>query len=245
MRKTLLCSALAAVLGSAGMASQAAMLMIVDRLTLDAGVAVYDSYGNLTNVSSGSYFVCDCNGDLNIAGVEKTAMAPGVDNGIVISFPRGFTQAPGEIDNGFTFFGLIGSHFTTSPVTGGTTDGLDMSGWTLRWNYMDIPLGDGAWTPGNCAAAGVACSGYADGVAVFNWSGIYGDRYTLDYASRVPSGHPSGFDSVPFFVHLEGMVEGLVIDDLPQVPVPTAAWLFASGLVALGTARRRSRRLPG
>lgn len=231
MRKTLLCGSLAVVLGSAGMATQAAMLMNGDRLMMDAGVVVYDSYQYQSDVSSGSYFVCDCNGDLKITGTEKIAMSPGSDGGIVI----GTTQSPGEIDDFFSFFGIAGRHFTTVAVTGGTTQGLDLSGWNMDWNSSTIPLGTGAWTPVNCESSGVACAGYADGVAVFDWSGVYGDAYTLDYASHVPQGHSSGFGGVPFFLHLEGTV-------MSAVPLPAAAWLLGSGLLGLlGTARRRLR----
>lgn len=228
-RKTLLCSSLALVLGTAGMAAQAAMLTTGDLLSIDAGVPVYDSYGNFTNVSSGSYFLADTDGDHRISGVEKYAMLPGSSGGIIV----GRTQGPGEIDDPVPFWSIPASHYTTSPVTGGTTYGLDMSGWTMYWNDNDVPLAAGAWAPQNCSAAGVSCSGYADGMAVFSWSGVYGDSYTLDYSARVPDGDPSGFGGVSYFLHLEGTV-------VSPVPIPAAAWLLTSGLLALGVARRRS-----
>lgn len=230
MNKKLLASGVMAILGVVGGATtQAATLLNGDVLTITAGVPNYDQYGNPTNVTGGSYFVCDCNGDLKIQNAEKTAMTPGSDGGIVV----GATQSPGEIDDYFQFFGIPGRHYTTVAVTGGTTAGVDLSGWNMDWNNTVLQLGASAWTPVNCAAAGVACSGYADGVAVFNWSGVYGSAYTLDYTARVPGGEPTGFGYVPFFLHLEGVVTS-------AVPLPAAAWLFGSGLLGLiGVARRR------
>lgn len=228
MRKTVLNTGLALVLGSTGMAAHAAMVQSGDLLTISAGMPVYDGYGNQINVGSGSYFVCDCNGDSKIQNAEKTAMAPGSDGGIII----GSSQAPGEIDAPWLFFGNSGGHYTTVPVTGGTTAGLNFSGWHRYWNSVSTALNTGAWTPLNCGAAGVSCAGYANGLAIFNWSGVYGDAYTLDYTATVPIGDASGFDGVRYFLHLEGIVQA--------VPIPAAAWLLASGLFGLlGVTRRK------
>lgn len=228
MRKTTVCSGLAVVLGSVGMTAQAAMLMNGDLLTITAGVSSSGHYGSW--VSGGSYFACDCNGNLVISIDEMFPIAPGSDGGIVV----GTTQMPGQIDDYWNFFTIPGRHYTTVPVTGGTTNGVDLSGWTMDWNGGSIELPSDAWTPTNCATWGIACSGYADGVAVFSWSGVYGDAYTLDYSARVPQGHPSGFDSVPFFLHLEGVV-------VSAVPVPAAVWLLGSGLLGLMGAAGREQ----
>lgn len=230
MNTQLVASGVLVILGMAETATaQAAMVQAGDLLTITAGVTVYDQNNNPTNVSSGSYFVCDCNGNLAIANAEKVAMTPGSDGGIRV----GSTQSSGEIDDYFQFFNIPGRHYTSVAVTGGTTNGLDFSGWNMDWNSGVLPLGTGAWTPTNCATVGVSCAGYADGVAVFNWNGVYGSSYTLDYTARVPPGEPMGFGYVPFFVHLEGVV-------VSAVPIPAAAWLFGSGL--LGLARGRSNR---
>lgn len=231
MNKQLVASGVLVILGMTGsVAAQAAMLQTGDLLTITAGVTVYDQYNNPVNVAGGSYFVCDCNGDLGIQNAEKIAMTPGSDGGIRI----GSTQSPGAIDDYYSFFTIPGRHYTTVAVTGGTTNGVDLSGWTMDWNTVSIELPSRAWTPTNCATVGVACSGYVDGVAVFNWSGVYGDTYTLDYSSRVPTGHYSGFGDVPFFLHLEGVV-------VSAVPVPGAVWLLGSGVLGLlGVARRRT-----
>lgn len=222
------------ILGTtAGVTAQAAMLQTGDLLTIAAGVAVYDQNNNPVNVSGGSYFVCDCNGNLSIQNVEKSAITPGTDGGIRI----GFTQSSGQIDDYYQMFNIPGRHYTSVAVTGGTTTGLNFSGWNMDWNSMTMPLGTSAWTPTNCATVGVSCAGYANGVAVFNWNGIYGGAYTLDYTARVPQGHPSGFDSVPFFLHLEGTVASIV----PSVPLPAAVWLFGSGLFGLMGAARLQR----
>ncbi len=235
IQKTVLCGSLAVVLGSTGLAAQAAMLLGGDLLTITPGAPQFDSNGNFFNVTSGSYFMCDCDANSKIANVEKTAISPGSAGGIVV----GVTQSPGEIDN-YQFFGFPGGHYTTAPVTGGTTSGLNFSGWSWFWNSVSTPLNSGSWTPLNCSTAGVYCTGYSNGVARLDWSGIYGDSYTLNYAATVPLGDPSGFGGVRYFLHLEGVVTSFAL--IPPVPIPAAAWLFASGLVGLALGRFHSRK---
>lgn len=229
MNNKRLASGVLTVLGLATTGAQAAMLQAGDLLNIDAGVQVYDGSGYQIDVSSGSYFALDSSNIMSISDAWKTAIIPGVDGGI----RAGYTQSPGEIDNTL-WLGNSFPHYTTVAVTGGTTSGLDFSGWSLmEWNMVPAALGSGAWTPLNCATEGVACSGYADGVAVFNWSGIYGDAYTLDYTARFPASD-SNFGYARYFLHLEGVVTS-------AVPVPAAAWLFGSGLLGLLNAGIRRR----
>jgi hypothetical protein len=225
--KTIIRGALALVLGTAAMGANAAVLNTGDVLTINTGIASYDTYGNFTNVVSGSWFGCDCNGDYKIVSVEKTPINAG-PVGVVI----GSTQSPGQIDN-WVFFGIAGQDYTTVAPTGGT-NGLDLSGWHSSWNYNLMNFGGGAWQPLNCTSLG--CTGYTftNGMARFQWDGIYGHTYTLDYTARVPQGDGSGFDSVPFYFHLQGTVNA--------VPVPAAFWLFGSGLAGLLGLVRRNRK---
>lgn len=224
---------LMAIMGlTMGGAAQAAVLNVNDLLTIDAGVASYDAYGNYTGVSGGSWFALEGDNNSRIASTEKGPLSPGSDGGILI----GHVQSPGEIDT-LSFFTYPGNHYTTVAPTGGTTSGIDFSGWAIHWYGLSIAMGDGAWNPLNCGTLGSPCS-FSDGVAAFSWSGVYGDSYSLWYTATVPAGDPSGLGGVQYMLHLEGVVmEGIVVD---PIPVPAAAWLFGSGLLGLmGVARRR------
>lgn len=242
MKKTKLIVVMGVVLGFSGVAAQAAVLQSGDVLHLTAGTPVFDVYGSLTNVS-GSWFGMDYNGDSKLIGSEKNPLSEGT-TGLVI----GVTTSPGashsgpvlpgdtnEITAPWTFFANTGSDYLTAPVTGGTTNGLDLSGWTVTWNGIPaIPMGTGAWQPTNCAALGCTVP-FLDGIAQFSWNGLNGGAYTLDYTATVPQNDPSGFGGVQYYLHLEGTVTSLV-------PVPAAAWLLASGMLGLmGIARRKHR----
>jgi hypothetical protein len=232
MEKTILSTALLAVLGVSGLATvstQAATLNTGDTLTINTGVQQYDANGNFVTVSPGSWFGMDWNFNGKISGDEKTALAQGT-TGLVI----GVTTSPGASHVGCPVAGdtnaitapwcignITGSDYVTTMVTGGTT-GLDMSGWTWTWNgTAAILMGADAWG-----------TGYSNGVGNFVWDGVYGDAYTLDYHATVPLNDPSGLGGVRYALHLEGFVK--------PVPVPAAVWLLGSGLVGLvGVVRRR------
>lgn len=224
---------LALAVGVFSATSHAAVLNNGDVLHITSGVATYDSNGNPVSVT-GSYYGVDTNGNGAIVTNEKILLSEGT-TGLVI----GAITTPGASHSGLptagdtnqitapdVFYGNTGSWYSTIPITGGTTTGLNMSGWNWPWNGIpSIPEGSGAWQPTNCAALG--CTGYTftNGVGRLVWDGVYGHAYTLDYASTVPAGDPSGFGDVRFYTHLEGTVQA--------VPVPTAAWLLGSGLLGL------------
>lgn len=235
-KKTVLALALGAATGAA-MPVQAAMVFYDDMLTIDSGIWAEDAYGNVTSVASGSWFGFDTDGNGKIAGAEQIVIT-GLD-GIRIDS----TQSPGEIDT-WMFGAVAGYHYTTVSPRGGTTHGLDFSGWSVAWGAVPlVPMGVGAWTPLNCASTWMGCDGvaFADGVAAFSWDGNYGSAYSLWYSATVPDGDPSGFGNVRYVLYLEGTVEWNHIDP-PPVPLPGAAWLLGTGLVGIFCAARRKAR---
>ena len=180
------------------------------------------SAGDRLTVGSGSFFGVDLNTDYNIQGDEKTALSQG-STGIIIGAPN---TVPGEITAPWTFLGQTGYDWASTAVTGGT-GGLNMSGWMVTWNGSEIDLGTGAWQVLN-ASSGMPTSGYANGIGIFNWSGVYGDSYTLDYTATPQAGPYIG---VQWALHLEGTA----------VPVPEASTyvMMLAGLMLVGVAARR------
>jgi len=223
--------ALTAVVSFAALPLQAAVVNIGDQLTISSGITTTSSYG-LTFVNSGSYFGCDCNGSGTILSNERTALQQGTE-GIIIGVVQGtgsptHSGPPTETDWNritapYTWFGSTAQEYTTSPITGSTETGLDFSGFNWPWNGIeDIPFGSGAWG-----------AGFTDGIANFEWDGIYGHTYTIDYRGTVEEGSPTGLGSVQFEYHFEGTV-------VSAVPVPASIWLLGSGLLGLvGFARRK------
>jgi hypothetical protein len=243
--KTVIQTAFILAFGALSVTSHATVLNNGDVLHITSGVYAYDSNGNPAGVVSGSYYGVDTNNDGAIFPVEKTLLSEGT-TGLVI----GATTSPGASHSGAPtagdtneitapdyFFGNTGSWYSTIPITGSTTAGLNMSGWNWPWNGIpSIPLGSGPWQPTNCAALG--CTGYTftDGIGRLQWDGVDGHSYLLDFASTVPLGDPSGFGGVRFYTHLEGVVAAA------PVPVPAAVWLFGSGLAGLLGLARRNRK---
>ncbi|MHB8453984.1 MAG: VPLPA-CTERM sorting domain-containing protein [Acidiferrobacterales bacterium] len=240
MKKTALNAAIGLLLGVASVTSYAATVNSGDTLTITAGVTTYDSAG-IPIGTTGSYFGLDPYHNLTITPQWQTAISQG-STGLVI----GTTTAAGAshsgapvagdtnaIDAPWVWYGDTGSDYLTVAVTGSTTNGLNLSGWTITWNGGPaIPLGSGAWQPVDCSTLGCTGHTFTDGNAMFTWDGIYGDAYSLNYAATVPGGDPSGFVSTLYYLHLEGVVK--------PVPLPAAIWLLGSGLLGLvGFAKRK------
>lgn len=226
------------------LSAHAADLVSGNVLTINPGISAgYDSNGNYLGASGGSWFAMDLDFNNNITPSEKSALSQGT-TGIVI----GQATSPGAshsgpptasdsnaIDAPWLFFGNTGSHYTTVGIAGGTATGLGMSGWVWRYNANvspDIAMDSGAWTPLNAAAAGMPTAGYSNGIGLFNWDGVYGHAYTLDYTATVPTSHPSGFGDVRYALHLEGVV---------AVPEASTYGMMLAGLGVVGFAARRRK----
>jgi len=160
---------------------------------------------NVTDIV-GSYFAFDTNAMGGITPNEKTPIES--FRGIVIgesqlasgshTGPVDGSESP-DIDRPWTFFGGVGMHQTTVPVTvlsgSGNTRKLDMSGWNVTWNGIDsipmVQLGDAV------VSCDTDCSN--------------GEDYTLDAAFHT---NGAGFTTVPYSLHLEGVIGG------PGEPLP-------------------------
>ena len=246
LQKSALVTAMSVVIGITSFNAQAATFQNGDVLTIDAGRVITDAYG-ITRDVTGSFFGVDSNGNRLIQQHEKTALAQGT-TGITIGQTTGVGAShsgaplPGdtnEITAPWLFSGSTGSDQLTVATTGDTTNGLDMSGWTINYNGASYNMGGGSWDVPSCADPGTECSNaiFAEGVADISWSGVYGDSYILFYSATIPDLlSPEGIGP-KYFLKLTGTVEqGLV----PEVPVPAAVWLFGSGLLGLiGVMRRK------
>jgi hypothetical protein len=230
---TTLSTTIAIVMGSTSFTSSAGLVSSTTlSFTLGTQQVVSCYYGtippcNQTRYNNtdivGSYFAIDH----NFNGVEPTEKVPiGSFNGIHI----GSTQAASgshtgvidgsenpNIDLPWEYFGSTGMHQTTSPITDltgtGSTRTLDFSGWGWNWNGIDVPITD-MGTIITCDTA--ACSDTSN--------------YTLDAAFHM---NGAGFTTAPYYLHLEGRIS--------SVPIPAAAWFFASGLIGLVCVARRKK----
>ena len=222
--KTIFALAIGSVGIMGAMSASAATLGAGDMLSIVTG----DTYYGAATAGTTSWFAMDSDGNSKVVLSEKVALTQG-STGIVIGDSN---TALGEITGPWSFFSATGYNFVNTAVTGGTT-GLDMSGWMVNWNGGDIIMGGGAWQVANAAVAGMATGPYVSGTGIFNWSGVYGDAYTLDYTATVPSG---GFAGVQYALHLTGTVT-------QAAPVPEAStygmMLAGLGLVGFMASRRR------
>jgi len=240
MKKTLSSTAITLVLGTG--------LIGVSSIVTTASAAIL-------NFDSASYFALDSNSDFIANDAEKITIsmlegvivdgvtsqaASGSHGGFGLSAtPEDIAAENPSIDNPWQFGGNTGMTYTTSPIDVASNDGagnvlLDMSGWAITWNGIElIPMGGDAANFGT--RGGTINTSFATMVCATDCSD--GDTYVLDYAAQVPKGDTSNFGSVPYFLHLEGTITGT----LPAaVPVPAAVWLFGSGLLGLaGFAKRR------
>lgn len=217
-------------------------------------------------IVGGTFFSFDIDGNNNIELWERFGMV--AQDGIKIGTAQpasGSHDGPPDgselfsIDQPWQFFGNTGMHLSTSPVLIASDDNagnvlLDMSGWAITWNNIDITFGSGSWGSNPESQAILTCSSDC----------ATGDTFTLYYTASVPNGDPSGFGDVRYRLGFDGglassllltasaevvgfsdddpgLVLSGVIGSSSAVPVPAAVWLFGSGLLGLiGLARRKA-----
>lgn len=176
-----------------------------------------DPANQLAPITNGSYFTME----VQVGQLIFTPMLPGPDGGVVIGYeqpgegshpdaPNG-TEEP-AVDMPWIFFGNTGFMWTKNGGVTGNPDGtLKFGGeqtgpdtytqgrWMVSWNgNEEIDLGgDKANFPQDLGFATISCT-----------PAPCQDQstYSLEYAAHVPAGDPSGFDEVPFTIHLEGTV---------------------------------------
>lgn len=223
-KKTMFALAIGSVGIMGAMSAHAVALNTGDILTIAPGTGTVNAFG--FNPTGGSFF--------RMLGAGGALMNTGSAAGIVI----GQTQAAGQISN-WIFSGAAGQDYTTTAVTGDTTNGLDFSGWMVSYNGSAIPMGAGAWSWGDptLLAYDYVPNGdvFNEGKANFAWDGIYGDAYTLSYHGTVPANVP-GFAGIQYDLNLTGTV-------MAAAPVPEASTygMMLAGLGLVGFAVRRRR----
>ena len=256
--KTMFALAIGSVGIMGAMSAHAALgdLNTGDVLTISAGAQMTTPYGAPSAFATGSWFAMDTGAPIsNIGSGEQILLSQGT-TGIVI----GSFSAPGDYHSGtaapdsgtlvtsWDFNGSTGTNYFNSALagaaapTGGVSTGINMSAWDVAWQTTpSFNMSTGSWSVTNVGQVGMAdvngaTAGtgiYGNGIAKFNWSGVYGDTYTLDYTATVPSG---GFAGTQYALHLTGTV-------VAAAPVPEASTygMMLAGLGLVGFAVRRRK----
>ncbi|NDP47067.1 MAG: PEP-CTERM sorting domain-containing protein [Sulfuriferula multivorans] len=230
MKSTITKVAAVAILAASATAAQAVALNNGDVLTITSGTTTSSaSFGG-----TGSFFGMDTNANFKISNAEATAILGGTGYTIGQATPTAATSA---IDSWFFNSGWGENYVKGTPITGSTTAGLNMTGMTVFWGGDDIPMGFTAWqssttNPTNANIMSNLGQTYTDSTANFNWSGVYGDAYTLDYTAIVPVGAP--FAGTKYYLHLEGNV-------VAAVPEASTYGMMLAGLGLVGFAVRRRK----
>ena len=202
-----------------------------DVLTIQSGVTSNGAFV----IGSGSFFGMDTNANFKVSVAEATAITGLSGYTIGQTTPTAATSA---IDSWFFNAGFGENYVTGTPITGSTTAGLNMTGLTVFWGGNVIPMGFTAWQSSlvnpttNNIMANIGQT-YTNSTANFNWSGVYGSAYTLDYTAVVPAGAP--FAGTQYYLHLQGTVNA--------VPEASTYGMMLAGLGLVGGMVARRRKL--
>jgi len=218
MKKSSLALAMTLVLGSVD--ASAASLQPGDHLSIDAGS--YSIWGG------GAYGTVPLLGEQGITvGSAQGDTGSGSHGGTPVAADVGAVTQPWNFffNTGYEYFSTNGS----GSFGGDTTNGVDMTAWTMTWNGIaNIPMGGCFLGAGGCT---IGSTVFTDtGIGIFNWSGVYGDSYTISYVANMPVVY--NFDGIQVDWYLTGIVTS-------AIPVPSAFWLLASGLFSLFAVTRR------
>jgi len=225
MKKSSLALAMTFVLGS--IEAGAASLQLGDHLTIDAGS--YSIWGG------GAYGTIPLLGEQGITvGPAQGDTGSGSHGGAPTATDVGAVTQPWSLfgNTGYEYLSMV---YGSGSFGGDTTNGVDMTSWMVSYNSIDfIVMGGCFLLEGGCV------NGVVDtGIGNFAWSGVYGDTYTIDYTAHWACGLTSNSCGTQYDLHLTGIVTQASV-----VPIPTALWLFASGLLGLtGLARRNTKQL--
>lgn len=201
------------------------------RKTLVSACAIALSFTSLNANSAlvnGSVLSIDSGSSFNFFGPDPIT---GID-GIILGSIQAYDYSSGaSVIDSWSFLGESGMHYTSSPTnvlsSTANTATVDFSGWSWTFNsgLVTLDLGSGAWGSNADGVANIICGFDCEN----------GDTYTLTYTATVPSHDVNGYANSQYSLSLTGTVSA--------VPVPTAAWLFTSGLIALtGFSHRRRTR---
>ena len=200
-----------------------------DVLTISSGATT--SSGGFV-LGSGSFYGVDSNTNERITVNEATPIFG--STGYTIGKTTA-SAADSAIDSFLFYAGLFGeSYVTGTPITGSTAAGLNMTGLTIAWGGNAIPIGSGAWqvNPDSTTTNNImTLQTYSDSTAIFTWSGVYGEAYTLTYAATSPVGAP--FAGEQYYLYLEGTVQA--------VPEASTNGMMLAGLGLVGFAVRRRK----
>ncbi len=178
---------------------------------------------NHLSIESGSYFSFGggAYGTVPILGEDGLLVGPAQgDTGSGSHGGKPVAGDVGAVTQPWDFFYSTGYDYLSpdngsGSFGGDTTNGVDMTAWTVTWNTLaNIPmggcsLGDIANNAGfsTCDQDRDGNDDFVDsGTGTFEWSGVYGDSYTITYTAHVPAGDPSLFGSIPYDLVLVGKV---------------------------------------
>jgi hypothetical protein len=213
-KKTMFALAIGSVGIMGAMSAHAVALNAGDSLTITAGTGTTSAYGAVT-VTGGSFF--------RMVGVNAGLVSQGTD-GIVVGAAN---TAHGDINADWTFGGFAGYDTVTTAITGSTTAGLDMSGWTVNWNGETIAMAGTAWG-----------AGFTDNVGNFTWDGVYGNAYNLQFHTTISgaTGGAAGFNGVQYALNYSG-----IVNQAAPVPEASTYGMMLAGLGLVGFAVRRRK----
>jgi len=200
VNKTILALSIGLVLNS--IEATAATLQPGDHLSIDTGSNFSmgaGAYGTVPLLGESGIIVGSALGD---TGSGAHGGSPIPDDVGAVTQPWSFFYNTG--------YDYLSPDYGSGSFAGDTTNGVDMTSWTITWNTIAaIPMGGCFLRAGGCTQnPGSTNETVFDdtGIGNFEWSGVYGDTYTITYRAHTPLEDPSSFGGVQYDVVLTGIV---------------------------------------